>query len=153
LKTCLFLFLAQIEWIQVVHSNLVKLRYRGQDSVRRRQHKALFQGHGGRGKFKPGLFCFKFRPKRTVEMAPTEFQTGLLGRRRTRYPSLDAFIVSSRRRRPHPQNALKQAGGADRMKTDVGPLRPLCGKMKALSKSASPTSSPRWKAQVGFGPP
>jgi hypothetical protein len=33
-------------------------------------------GHGGRGKFKPGLFCFQFRPKRIVEMAPTEFQTG-----------------------------------------------------------------------------
>jgi hypothetical protein len=29
--------------------------------------------HGERGKFKPGLFCFQFRPKRTVEMNPTKF--------------------------------------------------------------------------------
>jgi hypothetical protein len=76
----------------------------------------------------------------------------MLGRRRTRYPSPDAFVVSSRRRRPHPQNAPEQAGGADRMKTGVVPLRPLYGKMKALSKSASSTSSPCWKAQVRFGP-
>jgi hypothetical protein len=47
LKTGPFLLLAQIEWIQVVHSNLVKLCYYGQDSIRRRQHKALFQAMEG----------------------------------------------------------------------------------------------------------
>jgi hypothetical protein len=38
------------------------------------------------------------------------------------------------------------------MKTGAVPLRPLRGNTKALSKSISPTSSPRWEAQVGFGP-
>jgi hypothetical protein len=32
--------------------------------------------HGRRRKFKRGLFCFQLKAKRTVEMAPTEFQTG-----------------------------------------------------------------------------
>jgi hypothetical protein len=43
LKTGMFLFLAQIEWIQLVHSNLVNLRYHGHDSIQRIQHKALFR--------------------------------------------------------------------------------------------------------------
>jgi hypothetical protein len=34
-KTCLFLFLTQIEWIQLVHSNLMNLRYHGHDSIQR----------------------------------------------------------------------------------------------------------------------
>ena len=33
-------------------------------------------GHGKRRKFKPGLFCFQVKAKRTVEMTPTKFQTG-----------------------------------------------------------------------------
>jgi hypothetical protein len=72
----------------------------------------------------------------------------MLGRRRTRYPSLEAFVVSPHRRRPHPQNAPEQAGGVDRMKTGAVPLHPLRGKPKALSKSTSPTSSP-WPGGPG----
>jgi hypothetical protein len=41
IKRYLFLFLAQIEWIHVIQS-LVKLRYCGSDSIRKRQHEALF---------------------------------------------------------------------------------------------------------------
>jgi hypothetical protein len=33
-------------------------------------------GNGRRRKFKSSMFCFQVKAKRTVEMAPTEFQTG-----------------------------------------------------------------------------
>jgi hypothetical protein len=46
----------------------------------------------------------------------------------------------------------ERAEGADLMRTDVVALRPLRCKTKAPSKSASPTSSARREAQVGFGP-
>jgi hypothetical protein len=46
----------------------------------------------------------------------------MLGRRRTRYPSLDAFVSSSLRRRLHPQNASEQTEGVDWMETDVVPF-------------------------------
>lgn len=36
-----FLCLAQIEWIELIHSNLVNLRYHSQGSIQRIQHKAL----------------------------------------------------------------------------------------------------------------
>jgi hypothetical protein len=77
---------------------------------------------------------------------------GVLRRRRTRYPSLDAFVASLLRRRLHPQNTPEQAEGVDWMKTGVVPLRPLYCKTKALSKSTSLTSSPRREAHAGFGP-
>jgi hypothetical protein len=76
----------------------------------------------------------------------------MLGRRRTRYPSLDAFVASSIRRRLHPQNTPEQAEGVDRMKTGAVPLRRRRRKTKALSKSTSLTSSLRREAHVGFGP-
>jgi hypothetical protein len=76
----------------------------------------------------------------------------MLGRRRTRYPSLDAFVVSLHRRRPHPQSTPEQAEGVNWMKTGAVPLRTLCCKMKAPSKSTSPMSSLRREAQVGFSP-
>jgi hypothetical protein len=43
----------------------------------------------------------------------------MLGRRRIRYPSLDAFVSSSLRRRLHPQNASEQAEGVDWTETGV----------------------------------
>jgi hypothetical protein len=46
----------------------------------------------------------------------------LLGRRRTRHPSLDDFVYSSRRRRLHPQNTPEQAEGVDRTKTCATPF-------------------------------
>jgi hypothetical protein len=55
----------------------------------------------------------------------------MLGRRRIRYPSLDAFVASLHRRGPHPQSTPEQAGGVDWMKTGAVPLRPLCCKTKA----------------------
>jgi hypothetical protein len=76
----------------------------------------------------------------------------MLGLRRTRYPSLDAFVASSLRRRLHPQNTPEQAEGVDWMKTDAVPLCLLCCKTKALSKSMSLTSSPPREAHAGFGP-
>jgi hypothetical protein len=76
----------------------------------------------------------------------------MLGRRRTRYPSLFAFVASLQRRRPHSQSAPEQAEGADWMKIGAVPLRPLRCKTKALSKPTGPTSSLRREAQVGFGP-
>jgi hypothetical protein len=76
----------------------------------------------------------------------------LLGRRRTRYPLLDVFVASLHRRRPQPQSTPEQAGGVDWMKTGAVPLHTLRWQAKALSKSTSPTSSPRREAQVGFGP-
>jgi hypothetical protein len=76
----------------------------------------------------------------------------MLGRRRTRYPSLDAFVASLHRRRPHPQSTPEHAEGADWMKTGAVPLRPLHCKTKALSESTGPASSLRREAQVGFGP-
>jgi hypothetical protein len=63
----------------------------------------------------------------------------MLGRRRARYLSLDAFVASSLRRRLHPQNTPGQAEGVDWMKTGAIPLRPLCCKTKSLSKSTSLT--------------
>jgi hypothetical protein len=46
----------------------------------------------------------------------------LLGRRRTRFPSLYDFVFSSHRRRPHSQNTSEQAKGADRTETCVVPF-------------------------------
>jgi hypothetical protein len=71
---------------------------------------------------------------------------GLLGRRRTRYTSLDAFVASSLRRRLYPQSTPEQDEGVDWMKCGAAPLRPLRCKTKALSKSTSLTSSPHRKA-------
>jgi hypothetical protein len=76
----------------------------------------------------------------------------MLGRRRTRYPLLDASVSSSLRRRLYPQSTPEQAEGVDWMKTGVVPFRPLCCMMKALSKSTSLTSSPRREAHARFGP-
>jgi hypothetical protein len=76
----------------------------------------------------------------------------MLGRRRTCYPSLDVFVATLHQRRPHPQSMPEQAEGVVWMKTGAVPLRPLCCKTKALSKSTSPTSSLHREAQVGFGP-
>jgi hypothetical protein len=126
LKTDVFLFLTKIEWIHMVHSNLVKLCYSDQDSIMRR--KGFVPSHGGRGKFKPGLFCFQFRPKWTVEMAqpnskPDQFisprrslETGQSGRyewalRRVKSPSIQFWLwrdlipsnpLRSRRKRTNP---------------------------------------------------
>jgi hypothetical protein len=76
----------------------------------------------------------------------------MLGRRRTRYPSLDAFVASSLRQRLYPQSTPEQAEGIDWMKTSVVLLRTLHRKTKALSKSTSLTSSPRPEAHARFGP-
>jgi hypothetical protein len=77
----------------------------------------------------------------------------MLGRRRRRYPSLDAFVASLYQRRPRPRITLEQAEGAGRTRTGAVALRPPRCKTKAPSKSASSTSSLRWEAQVGFSPP
>jgi hypothetical protein len=77
----------------------------------------------------------------------------MLGRRRTRYPSLDASVTSLHQRRPYPRSMPEQAQGVVQMKTDAVPLRPLSYRTKALSKSAGPTSLQCREAQVGFGPP
>jgi hypothetical protein len=78
--------------------------------------------------------------------------TWVSGQRRTSYPSLDAFVASLHRRRPHPQSTPEQAEGTDWMKTGAVPLRPLRCKMKALSKSTGPMSSLHRVAQVRFSP-
>jgi hypothetical protein len=59
----------------------------------------------------------------------------MLGRRQTRYPSLDAFVSSSLRRRLHQQNASEQAEGVDWTETGAVPFTLDCCKTKALSKS------------------
>jgi hypothetical protein len=62
----------------------------------------------------------------------------MLGRRRRRYPSLDAFVALVHQRRPRPSGLPSSPRLQDEDKT--------------LTKSASPTSSLRSEAHVGFGP-
>jgi hypothetical protein len=71
----------------------------------------------------------------------------MLGRRRTRYPSLHAFVTKTTS-----TERVRASRRHDRRKTGAVPLRPLQGKTKALLKSTSPTPSPLGEAQVGFDP-
>jgi hypothetical protein len=46
----------------------------------------------------------------------------MLGRRRTRHPSLFDFVLSSCRRKLHPHNTPEQAEGADRTEACATPF-------------------------------
>jgi hypothetical protein len=61
-------------------------------------------------------------------------KTLMLGRRRTRHPSLFDFVLSLCRRRLNPQNPPEQAEGAARRRS-VRPPSLSCDMMKALPKS------------------
>jgi hypothetical protein len=69
---------------------------------------------------------------------------GLLGRRRTSYPSLDAFVSSSLRQRLHPQNVFEQAEGVDWTETGTVPFtlavarRRLCRSLRVSHVVTTP---------------
>jgi hypothetical protein len=62
----------------------------------------------------------------------------LLGRRRRRYPSLQAFV-----------NSLHQRRQEDRRGS---PFALFTARRRSTTKSLHPTSSPDLEAHVGFGP-
>jgi hypothetical protein len=62
----------------------------------------------------------------------------MLGRRRRRYPSLQAFVTSLHQRRQDDRRGP--------------PFFPLTARRRPTTKSHLPTSSPDLEAHVGFGP-
>jgi hypothetical protein len=76
----------------------------------------------------------------------------MLGRRRTRFPSLYDFVFSSRRRRPHSQNTSEQAEGANRTKTGAVPFALVLQDEGLTEVYGPPALSPPGEAHVRFGP-
>jgi hypothetical protein len=71
-----------------------------------------------------------------------------LGQRRTRHPPLDDFVLSSRKRRLHPQNTPEQAEGADRTEACATPFALVLQDEGPVDVYGLPVPSPPGEAHV-----
>jgi hypothetical protein len=91
--------------------------------------------------------------RRSIVHSPSHrLSDPLLGRRRTRHPSLYDFVLSLCRRRLNPQNTPEQAKGADRAEACATPFALMLQDEGPADIYGPPAPSPPGEAHMWFGP-